>query len=469
MKKEMSFSIVDEKQNPWKVILMLAWPILVEQVLVSLVNTVDTAMVGSLGKIATASVAISQSPNMMINGIIMAMGVGFTSLVARSVGSGDFERAKKLLRQAIIMVILLGTPLSILCFSLARYIPMWMGGAPEILDTAETYNRIFAVSMVFRGMTMVLSAIYRGYGDSKTPMKANSMVNIVNVVGNFLLIYPTREITFLGQTFTMFGAGWGVAGAAAATSFSSILGGLQLLIICFTRKSEMQISLKDDFKLDFEELKNVFTISLPAMLERFAMSSASVVVSSTVASLGTVAVAAQNLAGSAESLSFMPGFAFGTAATTLFGQCVGAKKPELAKKYVNNTVKLGSVVMGMMTIILFTQSKLIMGFFTPDLEVIEMGSVLLKILALIQIPQMIAMVYSGALKGGGDTKSPFLVALISMWGVRILGILISIHIFHLGITAICICMCTDNVTRFLLFRYIYKKEKWAKNMQLETN
>ena len=83
----------------------------------------------------------------------------------------------------------------------------------------------------------------------------------------------------------------------------------------------------------------------------------------------------------------------------------------------------------------------------------------------IQIPQMIAMVYSGALKGGGDTKSPFLVALISMWGVRILGILICIHIFHLGITAICVCMCTDNVTRYLLFRYIYKKEKWAKTLK----
>ena len=465
MKKGMSFNIVDENQNPWKIILMLAWPILVEQILVSLVHTIDTAMVGSLGKVATASVAISSSPNMMINGVIMAMGVGFTSLVARSVGSKDFTRARSLLRQAIIMVLLIGIPLSMLSFGLARQIPIWMGGEPEILDTAEAYNRVIAFAMVFRGMTMVLTAIYRGYGDSKTPMVANSLVNIINVVGNYLLIFPTRQISVLGLNFTMIGAGWGVVGAAVATTFSTIVGALLLLVICFTRKSEMQISLKDNFKLDFEELKTVFTISFPAMLERFAMSSASVVVASTVASLGTVALAAQNLAGTAESLSFMPGFAFGTAATTLFGQCIGAKKPELAKKYVNNTVKLGSVVMGFMTVVLFTQSKLIMSFFTPDIEVIEMGSVLIKILALIQIPQMIAMVYSGALKGGGDTKSPFLVALISMWGVRILGILICIHIFHLGITAICECMCTDNVTRYLLFRYIYKKEKWAKTLK----
>ena len=111
MKKKMSFDIVDENQNPWKIIIMLAWPILVEQILVSLVHTIDTAMVGSLGKVATASVAISSSPNMMINGVIMAMGVGFTSLVARSVGSKDFTRARSLLRQAMIMVLLIGIPL----------------------------------------------------------------------------------------------------------------------------------------------------------------------------------------------------------------------------------------------------------------------------------------------------------------------------------------------------------------------
>ncbi len=466
MKKDM-LNIVDENQNPWKVILLLAWPILVEQILVSLVQTIDTAMVGSLGKVATASVAISQSPNMMINSVIMAMGVGFTSLIARNVGSRNYEKARSLIRQAIVMVFSLGIPLSILFFSLARAIPVWMGGDPEILDQAEMYNRIVAVCILFRGLSMVLTAIFRGYGDSKTPMMSNSLVNLINVCGNFLLIFPTREITVFGFTFTMIGAGWGVAGAAAATAFSTCVGSMLLLIMSFTRKSEMQISLKDDFSIKWDELKEVLTISFPAVCERFAMSSASVIVASTVATLGTVAVAAQNLAGSAESLSFMPGFAFGTAATTLFGQCIGAKKPELAKKYVTNTIKLGSLVMAFMTVILFTQSSLIMSFFTPDQEVIEMGSVLLKILAIIQIPQMIAMVYSGALKGAGDTKSPFIIALISMWGVRILGILIAIHVFHLGITAICICMCTDNVVRCLLFMTTYKREKWKKHMEMK--
>jgi len=402
---------------------------------------------------------------MMINGVIMAMGVGFTSLVARSVGAGDTERAKSLIRQAILLVIAIGLPLAVLCFCLARHIPMWMGGAEDILDTAATYNRIFACGMLFRGMTMVLTAIYRGFGDSKTPMKINIAVNLMNVVGNFLMIYPTRQLSVFGVEFTMFGFGWGVAGAATATALSTIIGSLALLGVTFFRKSELQLSFKDDFRPNWKEISSVFRISFPAMCERFVMSGASVIVASTVASLGTVAVASQNLAGTAESLSFMPGFAFGTAATTLFGQSIGAKRPELGKKYVSYTIRLGAAVMFVMTLVMFFGSRFIMSIFTPDEAVIEMGSVLVKILALIQVPQMIAMVYSGALKGAGDTKSPFLVALFSMWGVRVLGVTICVRLLGMGMTALCTCMCTDNVVRFILFSTIYRREKWRKHIE----
>ena len=239
-----SFSVVDDTRNPLLTIIALAWPIFVEQILVSLVHSIDTAMVGSLGAEATASVAISQSPNMLINGVVMSLGVGYTSLVSRRIGARDIEGARRLLRQAILTIFAVGIPMSALLFGLARLIPAWMGGAPEILDTAATYNRILALSMLFRSMTMVLAAIYRGYGDSKTPMKINVMVNLLNMIGNFLMIYPTREIEIFGLRFTMFGCGWGVAGAAVATSLSASIGGLLLLVMCFTRKSEMQISLK---------------------------------------------------------------------------------------------------------------------------------------------------------------------------------------------------------------------------------
>ena len=454
-----NFSIVDESRSPWLTILILSWPIFLEQVLTSLVQAVDTAMVGTMGAIATTSVSISQSPNMLVNGVVMALGVGFTSLIARSVGAGEMERARTLVRQAILMVFAFSIPLSTMYFILGRQIPMWMGGEPEILDSAEIYNKIIAVSMCFRCLTMVLTAIYRGYGDSKTPMKINVMVNLANVVGNYLMIFPTREMTVLGATVVMPGLGWGVAGAAASTSITTIAGAVLLLVMCFVRKSAMQISLKDSFAPDWKELKSAFRLSIPAMIQRAVMSSSHILVTSTVATLGTAAVAAQSLSATAESLSFMPGFAFSTAVTTLYGQSLGAKRPDMAHDFLIKTVKLGSAVMAFMTCFLFFGSPQIMAVFTPDPLVIEYGSIWLKILAVIQIPQTIAFCVSGALQGAGDTKTPLYITFASMWGVRVLGILLCIHVFHLGLYSICVCMCTDNVVRCILFLIQYKKKR----------
>jgi Na+-driven multidrug efflux pump len=144
---------------------------------------------------------------------------------------------------------------------------------------------------------------------------------------------------------------------------------------------------------------------------------------------------------------------------TLYGQSLGAKRPDMAHDFLMKTIRLGNLVMACMTCILFFGSEQIMRIFTPDALVVEYGSIWLKILALIQIPQTIAFCVSGALQGAGDTKTPLCITFASMWGVRILGILICVHLFHLGQYAICVCMCTDNVVRCLLFLLTYKKKR----------
>lgn len=467
MNTNKNLSLADDPRKPWITILTLAWPILVEQFLTSLSQAVDTAMVGSLGAVATTAVSINQTPNFLVNSVIMALGVGFTSLISRSIGAGKLDRARSLVRQAILLVTAWGIPMTILMQLLARAIPTWMGGASEILDTAETYNRIFGASIYFRCMTMILTSIYRGYGNTRTPMKVNIAINLLNLVGNYLMIFPTREITVFGMTFSMFGFGWGVAGAALSTSLSAILGSLVLLIRCFTVKNEMRISLKDGFKPNKEELKDVITLSVPTMLQNFVMSAAGIIVTSSVATLGTVAVAAQSLSNTAESLSFMPGVAFSGAVTTLYGQCIGAKRPDKAHQYLMSILKIGAGFMVFMTLLLFFGSTAIMGLFTPDPEVIRHGSVLLKILASIQITQTITFCINGALQGAGDTKTPLYIAAISMWGIRILGVLLCVRVLGMGLYSVCVCMCVDNFTRFVLASLAYKKGKWKKIAGIE--
>ena len=444
-------SVVDESRRPSFTIVMLAWPVFIEQILVSLVSYVDTAMVGSMGANATAAVSISNSPNMLVNGTIMAIGVGFTAMISRSIGAEDLQRAKDLMRQALLVVVALGLPLMCLLLLLAEKIPLWMGAQAEILPDAAVYNRIIAASLIFRTMSMIITSIMRGYGDTKTPMFVNIGVNIVNVIGNFLLIYPTRTMSLFGMEFTMIGAGWGVAGAAAATSGSATIGALIMLAVLFLKKGPMQLSIKGQYMPDWAILKTVFRISLPAAFERIAMSSAVIITTSTVAN---------SLYLTAESMCFMPGFAFSTAATTLVGQSLGAKRPDLAEKYVKITAKIASVVMLFMSVLLYVFAGPILRMFTPDLAVIALGTICLQYDAFIQVPQMLAQVLAGALRGAGDTKWTFIIITVSMWGVRILGTVIGIRVLNFGLEAACLAMCADQCVRCILFFLRYRTGKW---------
>ena len=199
-------------------ILLLAWPVFVEQIFTTLVSFADTAMVGSLGAEATAAISISNSPVFLLNGLIMSLGVGITALVARATGRGDEEAVRKLMRHALLAIVYVGIPITLVVIALYRQIPLWMGADASFLDTAARYNLIVSCGRIFSLTAMILNSAFRGYGDTKTPMKANLILNIVNVIGNFLLIYPTRIVPVLGIDLTMPGAGLGVEGAAIATA-----------------------------------------------------------------------------------------------------------------------------------------------------------------------------------------------------------------------------------------------------------
>lgn len=455
-----TLNLVDESRSTTKTIILLAWPVFLEQIFSTLVSYADTAMVGSLGATATASITISNSPIFLINGITMALGVGITSLVARAVGAGDTELVKKLMRHAILAIVCIGLPLALVTIALHRMIPIWMGAPAEILDTAATYNLIVSCGRIFMTTSMMLNSAFRGYGDTKTPLIVNTMMNVINVIFNFLLIYETRVISIFGFEFTMFGAGWGVAGAAAATALGMTVSGLTTLGVAFFRKNEYRITFRGPWKPDKALTKQIFRISLPAMLERLCMSSSGIFTTSSIATLGTTSIAANSLSLTAESMSFMPAFAFQTAATTLVGQSLGAGKPELAKKFVNKCVLMGVIIMCFTGLALFVFAKQLLGLFTPDPDVIDLGARCLQIVAFLQAPQVVGWVYSGALRGAGDTKFIFYISASTNWFIRTLWSVICIRVFGLGIIACHIVTFIDVIVRTILFFLRYRSGKW---------
>ena len=460
MAKRRNINVTDESNSVIKTIFLLAWPVFLEQIFTTLIGYADTAMVGSLGANATASVTISQPILMFLNGAVMSLGVGITTLVARAVGAGDGDLVKKLMHHAILAIVLIGLPLSGVTIAMHRVIPKLMGAAPEIMETAATYNLIVAIGRIFMTTSMMLNSAFRGYGDTKTPLIGNTMMNIVNVVFNFLLIYPTREISVLGLRFTMPGAGLEVKGAAIATAIGMAVSGLFTLWVAFFRKGDYTISIRSGWKIDPVLTKQIFRISLPAMLERLFMYSAGIITSRSIASLGTINVAANSLCLTAESISFMPAFAFQTAVTTLVGQSLGAKKPDLATRFVRTTLIVGTVVMAFTGFGLFILAREIISIFTPDLAVIDLAAQCLRVTAFMQIPQVMGWIYAGVLRGAGDTKFNFYITAATNWLIRTLWSVLLIRVFGFGLVATMVVTLIEEIVRLGLLYWRYRSGVW---------
>ena len=460
-------NLTDETISPVRVILYLTWPLFLEQILTTLVSYADTAMVGALGVSATASVSISNSFVFLINGVVMALGVGITAYVARTVGAREYEAAKSYIRHALLLLLYVGVPITGLLIGLHRLIPLWMGAEPEIMDSAASYLLITSLFRIFNLATMLLSGVFRGRGDTKTPLYINIAVNLINVAGNYLLINPTHEVRLFSLTVTVPGAGMGVDGAALSTGISWLIGGVLMTALLYIKKDPTRISIRDSMRLDPALMKRVVHISVPAMLERFCMSTASIVFSRAVASLGTVVFAANSVYITAESISFMPGFAFATAATTLVGQALGAKKKDLAVKYAYRTVAVGASVLTFSGIMIYIFARQLVSFFTPDPEAIELAVRCLHQVAFIQPVQVTAWILAGALRGAGDTKWPFYITAVCNWGIRTMGAYLCIRVFRLGLPEAVLCACADCAVRALMTYLRFRTGKWQQALKTE--
>ncbi len=210
-------------------ILALAWPTMLEQLMQTAVQYIDTAMVGALGTQATAAVGSTGTVNWLIGSTISAVGVGFLSYIAKADGAGDRTAAKRASAQAVLITGILGVFFTVLTVSLSGMIPVWMQVDSAIQEMASAYFLILYLPMLPRTASIIFGTVLRSAGDTKSPMKIGLFVNLINVVLNFLLIYPTRQVFLFSVPFTVWGAGLGVIGAAIASAAAFTAGFRQSL------------------------------------------------------------------------------------------------------------------------------------------------------------------------------------------------------------------------------------------------
>ena len=439
-------------------IFVLAWPAILEQIMITLVQYVDTAMVGSLGSAATAAVGLTASTTWLFGGLFGASSVGFSVQVAQHLGAGRNEDAKRVTWQALRFTGIFGVLVGLIGVALSFPLPAILQAQEGIRADASLYFRIMACAMPCTLAANMFSAILRCAGDTKTPMILNVLINALNVCLNFLLIYPTRTISLFGASFPMWGAGLGVGGAAFASALSTATVSILFMLVIFFKNSPVRISWKQRYPFEKACLLTVWRLGLPIALERSLTSFAQVVITRLIAGVGTVAVAANHLAVTAESLSYMPAFGVATAATTLVGQSIGAGRKDLAKHFARLISWLGIGIMTLGGLVLYIFAPQLIMIFSSEAEVIELGTQVLRIIAFAEPLFGASIVASGALRGAGDSKVPFLLSLATMWGVRVTLSLLLVG--PLGLNGVWLAMAAELCARGLVFMIRLYRGRW---------
>ena len=454
----MSVTIHNAGQNRLSTLSRLALPAILEQILTTMVNYVDTAMVGSLGAGATAAVGINSPVIWLLNGAMQGVGVGYSVLVAHAIGARDEGRARHTIVQSVTAILACGLVLLALMLALSGFIPRWLGAEPDVLPQAVAYLRIFSLSLPFGASLAIMGAIVRCMGNARLPLILNTAANLTNMALNFLLIYPTRTIGGV----RVWGAGLGVAGAAVATAISIAVAGGCMLLSMFLRRDGFRLSLREDWRPDPALVRRAARLGLPYIAERFAINFGQIATTWIIGTVGTVAMAANHIAVTAEGLCYLPAYGISYAATTLVGQSVGAGDTEGARKYGSLSGWCGFLLCAATGGLLFLFAPQLASIFNDDPAVVAEAARVLRIVAPAEPFFAAFIVMAGALRGAGDTKFPMFLCLGCMWGVRI--VLSPILVFGLGVglAGVWTAMAADLVFRGAGCVLRWRSGRWTK-------
>ena len=380
----------------YKNLLTIALPSVCEMVLISLMGSIDTMMVGGIGTQAIASVGLVGQPRMLMLCMFFAINTGITAVVARRKGQGRQEAANKAMRTALTLVFALSLVMLAVAMLLARPLMKLAGAQADTIDDATVYFTIVTSVLPLNALSMAMCAAQRGIGNTRITLYVNVTSNAVNVLLNYLLIngigpFPRLE----------------VRGAAIATAIGLCVGSLLAFLSLFaSRKKEpfLYISFREGGFLDKTEGAAVVKIGSNAMIEQLALRFGFFMYARLVADLGTIAYASHTVCMQFLNLSFTFADGIGVASTSLVGQMLGKERPDLSHIYgkIAQRIAIVGAVIIASTIALLRYPLL--GLFTEDPSVLTLSAEVMLIVALLQPLQMLSVITSGALRGAGDTK-----------------------------------------------------------------
>jgi putative MATE family efflux protein len=436
-------------------IIGLAWPALAESILASMVSMVDMMMVASLGSYAISAVGLVTQPRFVMLAAFMALSIGSTAMVSRFKGARDPENANLVLNQSLIMTMGITAVLCIGMFFGGEALIRFLAGqsiSEETVQGAMDYLQIQIYGFPTLSLTFTINAVLRGAGNTRAAFYNNTAANLVNVFFNYCLIGGNLGFPAMG-----------VAGASLATVIGQCAAlGMALMRVLGGREF-VRIEFKKLRRVDFTMIRRILNIGIPALVEQLIMRVGMMLFTVIVTSLGDRSYAAHMIAMNIQQLSFTTGMAFGAAATTLMGQSLGRKRPDLAREYVKMTLRMGYIVSGLVAVLLFFGGGLIGSLYSGDTELISLAANMLKIIALANPISNARFVYISALRGAGDSR---FAAVITFVGVLLIRPLVSMILimpqlpFQIGLAGVWTALSSDGLACFVLSWFRFKQGKW---------
>lgn len=437
--------------------LQLSFPAILAQISSIVMQYIDAAMVGQLGRDASAAIGLVASSTWLFGGLCRALVVGFSVMVAQRIGAGEEKDARNLVKQGLCAGFAFGLLIAAVGGAIASGLPHWLHADSSICPGASSYFLIFALSLPFVQLNRLAVGLLQAGGNMRTPSILLVLMCGLDVVFNSLLIFPTRQL----GAFTLPGADLGVTGAALGTALGTALSETVVaIILCICLLRSPMLGLRKGERLRFVpvQLRRAVRLGAPVAIEQAVMSSAQVVTTRIIAPLGTVAIAANSFAVTAEALCYMPGYGVQSAAVTLIGQSVGAKRKDLVTRLGWVTVLLGMGVMLVASALMYALAPWIIGMLSPDRQVVLLGTQVLRIVVFSEPLFGASIVTAGVFQGAGSSLLSSVLNFVSMWGVRITLTLLLVP--HWGLRGAWIAMCIELCFRGSLFLFFLWRKRW---------
>lgn len=435
-------------------ILHLAWPVVLQNLSRTMMFLVDTFMIGRLGPEAMAAAGIAGPVFHTVTGVLGAVGVAATAVVARAWGEGDRGKQEREAAAALAAAALAGIPLSA---AGAWLLPAAAGlfpvpGSPAVGGMAAGFLFWSGLSLFFFALDSAAAGVLRAAGRTRLPMAAALAGNVLNVLLNWIFIYGNLGAPAMG-----------VAGAGLATAASLALQASIETVALALPGSPVRLRPASFRGMTRAALSRFARVALPAAVEPLVLQSGWLVYTRAVTLLGAIPLAAHRAAVTVEALTYMPGYAFAVAGSALVGQALGAGRPDRAEAVIRETSRLATVLMSAIGVVFLVFPAPLVRLFVPEAEeVVGLAALCLAISAFEQPFMATAMALGGGLRGAGDTRSPVAATVVGVWLVRVPLSWALAFPAGLGLTGIWITMIADWAVRTLYFKVLCRRGAWKR-------